>query len=125
MATFTEYINVLEALASAPGGLTAGQVRRQGDYNMDTQKITRILKLLERDGMVWMSRVAYRPNVEKVVWRIRQKPIAYCNAVKTAYDENEGIRPPENADSFTERVIARLRAEEEKAEEAGKDDLPF
>jgi len=95
MATFTEYIDVLEALASAPGGLTAGMVSRQQDCTMDTQKITRILKALEREGMVWSSRVAYRPNVLKVVWRIRSVAVARCSAVRSEYDENEGIRPPE------------------------------
>jgi len=126
MITFTEYIDILEALATAPGGLTAGQVRRQGHIIMDTQKITRILKSLEREGMVWSSRVAYRPNVLKVVWRIRLLPVAYCNAVKVAYDKNEGIHPPEpmTVTQYSEQqrgfsaALAALEAED-------NNDLPF
>jgi DNA-binding HxlR family transcriptional regulator len=95
MAKFTEYINVLAALANAPGGLTAGQVRRQSQSLMDNQKITRILRSLEEDGMVWSKQVLYRPGVHKVVWRALERASADCSSVSTAYAENEGVRPPE------------------------------
>jgi hypothetical protein len=124
MVTFTEYIDILEALATAPGGLTAGQIRRQADINLDTQKITRALKSLEREALVWSSRVAYRPNVHKVVWRICILASAYCSAVKSAYEENEGIRPPEYSDYNVRHELEKV-AMAAVVEEAKEDDLPF
>jgi DNA-binding IclR family transcriptional regulator len=110
MVTFTEYIDILEALATAPGGLTAGQIRRQADINFDTQKITRALKSLEREALVYSFRVAYRPNVLKVVWHVSSTAVAYCRSVQSAYDANELSAP---------------RLSHADAEEDGDDDIPF
>jgi hypothetical protein len=78
--------------------MTSGQVRRNAGGIMDTQKITRILKQLQRENLVWSARVAYRPNVLKVVWHCQLTAAAYCGAVKRTYEESEGPRPePMNA----------------------------
>jgi hypothetical protein len=112
MIKFTDYILILEALAAAPGGLTAGQIRRNHAVHMETQKISRILKSLEsdEDGMVWSARVAYRPNVFKIVWRIREIAAMFCSTVAMEYSANEGIHPPEPQFVPLKAVVDKLRA---------------
>lgn len=84
---FLAYIDVMQALAKMPGGGTVGQILRHSP-NLTRGQGERILKSLERDGLVIVESVAYRSNINKRVYHLSTDAVEYCECVVVNFDRS-------------------------------------
>lgn len=84
---FLAYISVMQALAKMPSGGTVGQVQRYNPH-MTRGQGERVLKSLEKDGLVIVEGVAYRSNITKRVYHLSLKAVEYCECVVADFDSN-------------------------------------
>lgn len=85
---FLAYISVMQALAKMPGGGTVGQIQSYNPH-MTRGQGERVLKSLEKDGMVICEGVAYRSNITKKVYHLTPKAVEYCECVVVDFDSHE------------------------------------
>lgn len=85
---FLSYIAVMQALAKMPGGGTVGQIQRYNPH-MTRGQGERVLRSLEKDGLVIVEAVAYRPNINKRVYHLTPKAVEYCECVVVDFDSHE------------------------------------